>query len=173
MNLSKQIIARNKAYDAASPARKRVMLAEEVLRLIEIRTADPIYGTYMARDAAGISTMESAQPHIAMGNIRCKVCAKGAMFLAGVSFKNQLTIGELSMGFMGDVVSCNRTAHDKDDKLELVALFGEETLDQIESDFENGYYKGELQTADTQLARIMKNIIANRGRYKGIPTDAP
>ncbi len=169
--ISDLIIQRNANYDAATPEKKRVMLAEEVLRLIDTGVALPEYGTYCRlRNAAGYEFTESAQPYIAEGGIRCDVCAKGAIFLAGISFKNQFAIAELHSGRMGDMVRSNRCAA-PDDRLALVELFGQDVLDDMESDFECERFEGVYTSDRAQLIRIMTNIIENNGTYTGIRTE--
>ncbi len=173
MKLTKAIVARNEAYHKAPAAEKRVMLAKEVLRLMRIGTARPTYGHYCVKDwQPEIPDGANAQPYIARGGIRCDVCAKGALFLAGISFRNQLTVEDLNSNSMGSIVASNRDSG-MIDPLGIVRVFGEKILDQIESDFESERHKGYIQMSEDQLAIIMKAIIKNKGKYKRLDTEGP
>lgn len=179
----------NAAYKKASPAQRRVMIAKDVIKRIEMeqfivrRGAFTIITDEVAR--LNLDTRPSLQLLLHNPDYQdgiCKVCAVGGLFCSAVSFRNE----------------CNLAADGKidDDVTPLRQLkeFSEEQKQLIELAFEHGsgYYKINStypgrrvnNTKQTRAARdwrfnhfdldtesytvliaIMKNIIKHNGRF--------
>ncbi len=155
-----RIIARNKRYDDSSPAQKRVMIAKECKRLIEVGVIDATRGNYLTTRNMNSSTPKDARTAINQGLVECSVCAKGAIFIAACSIQNQLKVSEI--GGDSKMTCLINNGRSGIDRFGLVALFGPEATRNIEYYFENMSYG---HTSYDALLAIMDNIIENEGNF--------
>ncbi len=161
MVVTAAIKARNKRYQDAGKPGKRVMLAKEVLRLIKMGALKPTRSVYIEAETPDRLSEEQAQPYIASGRVTCQACAKGALFVAAISIRNQLKLGQLNdEGHMDGLINNDKDGHDT---FGLVTLFGENVVASIERWFE--YRRDVCSDPETMLEAIMKNIVKNKGRF--------
>lgn len=126
----------NAAFEKASPAKKRVMLAKDVVAAIDARRIRPLEGIYTneisndsdedrARHNDAVERCFPDQPAVmTLYGDDCMVCAKGALFVARLDRLNGIKLGDLP-------------AHDPSDHLR--EYFSQLQLDLVESAFECAY----------------------------------
>lgn len=112
----------------------RIAIAQDVISRINVLNVSHSYchfdsftTNYHYGDERSVKDFfEDVVPH-------CEVCAKGALFLAHVDFKNKLTIGSLVGNSFDDEEVCSP----------LLKYFSQEQLDLIEIAFEGDFVNGE------------------------------
>lgn len=179
-----RIAAKQRRFDAANAAQKRVMIARDVLELLETAAAfrkGVTRGIYVElkvapEDAKDPKQIQYAlyQPETYQG---CGVCALGACFVSAVRLGNKYTPSE-------EEFVCDRFAPDYGGQFwdHLEKYFAKEQMALIEAAFELGManyedwaseealeaaatFADEDEPAHVVLERIMKNIIKNRGTF--------
>lgn len=123
----------NAMFEKASPAKKRVMLAKDVLAAIEARRIEPssgVYTSYISRDSdharglhnENVRRYSPSQPAVmTLYGEDCQVCAKGALFVARLDRLNGLPLRDLDTA---------------DPSEHLTDYFSQLQLDLIEAAFE-------------------------------------
>lgn len=161
-----QIKKLNAAYQKATPAQRRVMIAKDALKQIETGQINPMSGTYINLWGDGhVEEGKPLQPVLLdeASAISCDCCAKGAMFISCVRLSNR---------YHG-----NPSGIDSDEINSLVN-WPKQNYDEIEAAFE-GFYGDKGQYSDwipkweqkyptdrERLPAILKNIIRNKGTFK-------
>lgn len=166
--IATSIYKANTVYDKASEAQRRVMIAEDALKQLKLGRFVATPGTYVdASDLALESRLEcSVQLNTLLHNptlkSSCNVCARGALLLSAVKFRNDCTIEEDGI-----------TSEDSNVR-EFAGQQGviESAFEQYDSEESNGngwadkfLTKKERIDADTRLELILKNIIRNKGTF--------
>lgn len=148
----------------------RVAIAKDVIAQVRRKKLTPITGNYVARETCGLFEIgEDLQSQVA--NINCRVCAKGAMFIAHVRrFDNHD-----AAGFYDDNDVCEPLLeYFQQDQLDLIEQFYERwALDEDGYPY-SGFRKGDEQLAferkyrsrTARLIGIMRNIVRNKGVFK-------
>ncbi len=188
----KKIIAKNVKFKKATAAERRVMIAKDVITALEQKTIRSVSGNWVKThdqlfkeetldkfwdgDAKIIETIEKTQISDAIKNVKCDVCALGALFVCGVRRFNKITFGKLSDEVFGGT-EAGEFEHEHLDYF-LKGYFSESQLSLIEIAFEKGMgayiatsnkenlamrmFKG---SPKIRMIGIMKNIIKNKGQF--------
>lgn len=183
---AEKIEATNKAFDAASPEQKRVMIAKDVIERVKTKRLRPVTGNFLRRDqlqAESGSFKDFLNKDILTNGDEsetCVVCAKGALFCSIIGRVNKMSVDEVR-GMDFSTHSFNDRGHNK-----LLEYFSPDQVDLIETAFEGGSF---LKIADwtdreksiaffnkvgvnkyskskERLIAICKNIIKNKGTFK-------
>lgn len=157
-------------FDKLSNAEKRVAICKDVLARIAASKIRPNSGSFWKYGPTDFDSYgDSMQKRVNDGE--CAVCAKGALFCSWVGNFNEVKIDafELVADELPDTDEMVRVVP------ELVEIFGQQMLDNIEAVFEKEtYYWSEDQHEnqnyidafdDFTLEDIMKYIIANGGDF--------
>lgn len=179
----KDVRKTNREFEAASPEKKRVMLARDVLRSldqerIKAQTGHYVNGFESDSDSSRAEFNEKLSSTgeadeipltIPMYGEDCTVCAKGALFVAKVDRLNGVTVG--------DFVSYA----DLDPSRFLLDYFSRRQLDLIEAAFERDRMSLDPYDSDAKAAiafgsgyvshaqrmrAIMENVIENNGEFR-------
>ena len=175
MSLEEMAAARaraNKKFDKLPAAQRRVKIAQDVLKLLDMRKVEASHCYFISDTEWKLpddSSMQAVLP--ALGN--CSVCAKGALLVASVELRNQVTLRDLRvMDWRGDPALAKA----------LGGAFTTKQLDTIEDAYEHNYdrdssgqrlaatvpYREQSyldESSDQRLRAIMANIIKNRGSF--------
>lgn len=164
--ISRSIAKANRSYCKAGEAQRRVMIAKDALQQLKMHKTVATPGTYVgARTLAAEARLDGAVQlqellHNPALKSSCNVCARGALLLSAVRYRNDCTIGPGGW-----------TSEDS-----LVKEFSRAQQELIESAFES-YDEGETwneeflsdaerRDPDKLLALILKNIVRNKGTFK-------
>lgn len=165
MNITAKIRKTNNEFKQANAAKKRMMIACDVLKSLRAGILDVTRGTYcMFYDHEDTETVED----YFMAEKQCTACAIGSMFLANVLRRKRASKVALTNDF---------ECHDR-----LERYFSRLQLGLIESAFEMQNMVSGMPTTpdidgaiefgqnypnnDQRLEAIMENIIANKGEFK-------
>lgn len=190
------IAKRNKAFEKATTLQKRVLIAKDVLARISFNQYKPKTSIWLRINPAHISSSEeqdSVQKMIVKEGIECKVCAMGGLAASCIGFNNSVTISEdFNTDNPHHYTTIDEELHlaellhgAKEDKFQLIAIFGKTEIEKIEMTFEmgRGYYRnnlsddplkqkcilfGEKYKNDNRerMIAIMNNIVKNKGVFK-------
>lgn len=175
--LVKKIEKSNKAFEAMSPAEKRVAIARDAIERIKLGNVNPNRG-YLLRNV--IHFIETSKDMKTIVNEEsCTVCAKGGLFVSYVGRVNNFNTCDLD-----DDSECKTSRPMK----KLLELFTREQLDGIEVAFEEQSYSWtitghrefinncrsyqlncKISSSYDAMLSICKNIIKNKGEF--VPTD--
>jgi hypothetical protein len=201
----KKIVKNNAKFKRATAAEKRVMIAKDVIAALEKKTIVSESGTWCTSrkplfnseeiktyfdyvvnqddvDVDVINNINDTEISRSIKNVKCNVCALGALFVCGVRRFNKITFGELGAFVDVQVNSGPVSGYFKQEHLEyfLKRYFSESQLALIEIAFEQGeggfipsvssqkellakdMFKG---NAKKRMIGIMKNIIKNNGQF--------
>ncbi len=171
---------KNKKFAKASKARKRVMIAKDVLAQLEAKRFVAKPGTFAALSVGkrdGVNA-ESEVCNITAGQ-KCNVCGIGALFVSAVEFADKLKIGELE--YKATVARSTTNFEEDDVFCYLRRFFDQEQICAIESAFEMGGgvtydYHGTqfFKTVNSEdyefspnerMRLIMENIVVHKGTF--------
>ena len=187
-----KIKASNKAFASATPAKKRVMIAEDVLKMLATKKFTACQGTYAHIDGPrsvvtekDIASDVDLRDIIRKPNVRCQVCALGITFLALVDREDKLPISELGFYQAGSAGVDGGNVKDY-----LEDLFTRDQQYLVESAFEiremgnSGTTRAarnivedaisfgrRFHHSETRLRGIMENITKHKGTF--VPSDMP
>lgn len=167
----------NRAYNKATPAQRRVLIAQDVLLRLkkgQIRVETGVFVEPLTE------TDNNNLQEVVHGGLRCSACVIGSLFLSAVAYRNQYNL------LHGDMVSSS-------DPLRKLKEFSPEQRRLIELAFERGEgyhqieYPGAAQSVEhtperalaakwayahdlefdssDRLIALMENIIRNKGRF--------
>lgn len=177
---------KNKKFNEASAAQKRVMIAEEVLWLLDtkkVAAGENVYFSPRGKKELFQGDTQDLQEFVSglpMGVQACCVCAVGAMFLALASLHGGLrvdtTTWEVSPGAgaeglfpMGPLIRMNGIGM----KRILESFFAHPELSGIENAFEHRFTFKPLGVLDPipeeRLCTVMQNVIDNEGYFRPPP----
>lgn len=175
---------RNQAFAKLSDARKRVVVAQDVLDQLRLRRFVAPTGIYLqpateeAKDQFDSYDEESSKKpvHELLEGVKCQVCGIGSLFVAAVDRANACTIEDMDHSYensnfmreyLGEFFS--------DEQLVLIETAfetelihsGGTGLNRFSPKVEAAIAFGEKSTsAEKRLKRIMENIISNKGTFK-------
>lgn len=190
LDFLKKIEESNEAFNKASKAVKRMIIAQDCidrikLDLIKAETGQVIYEYEIEEFAESIGYNEKTcdlKPLINNPSLTCEVCAKGGLFIAYVGRVNKFKLSKLN----GGENNSDDVQHKKlrqiftTRQLALIeyAFEGRQCLaydekgDDICFDYDektNAYrYKTRYNDKDERLIAICENIIYNKGTFKPI-----
>ena len=180
-NITKEIAKRNKLFEQASPAQKRVLIAKDVINLIKSGKITPMTGEWVYPSYKDESDDESFQKTFLKGNVEdCECCALGSMMLSCTLFKNKVKVNEVN----GGALDYPNLAHGhRKDVMGFRGVFPDDQCKLIEIAFECGYgyygpgndgqisdravkFGNKYRTERKRLLAIMNNIVKNKGTFK-------
>ena len=148
------IATSNEAFEAMTPAEKRVILAQDVLKWIaagRIRPEQDSY-IYVPRHPKYADVNELTFPELAEKAIECEVCAKGGLIYAAFVRKGR------------SMLDYRRGSTES----QITEFFSADQADAIEEYFEgwndSPFYENFRDPAD-RLTALMQNIIDNDGEF--------
>jgi hypothetical protein len=174
-NLVKRIQRSNKKFESATPAQKIVMVAQDVLALLDLNRIKATHGTYvqLPKGVEKVKAKEdgtcSMQDVFKMSELpACDVCGIGAALLSCTLRLNQVEVDQAYVR-AGTYFGYNSAdCGDKDDQISARAreVFPHRLLREMEQAFENGsfdYYQ--VKTPKARLRAIYQNLIDNKGCF--------
>lgn len=166
--IATSIYKANTAYDKATEAQRRVMIAEDALQQLKIGKYCATPGTYVnATDLANEAELEhDVQLNTLLHNpaltSSCDVCARGALLLSAVKFRNDCTIEA------GGLTSEDSFVREFNDQQNLIEhAFEDEPYKYADQTWAEEFLtKKERDDETKRLELILKNIIRNKGTFK-------
>ena len=186
---NRRVTRENKAFQALSPAEKRVYIARDVLAQIALKKLVPSIGMWLTSDKP-LYTEKDVAKDVELQDIlkrtkQCEGCAIGGMFMCAVQTANQLKLSNLEgvKIFKEDQEDSPFYAHlDTDIEYEdafkyLSKFFSHDQLEMIETAFEkdagachagddSATFVTEINDPSVRMELIMQNIIVNKGTFK-------
>lgn len=175
-NLDAFVDNTNKAFSKANKARKRVLIAKDVILRIALNNLWIKEGEFICKSLFLNNLNDNSLSFKKVLNtnsneIICKVCAKGALFCSVIGRINNMSIGDVR--FTGnDIENINHK--------QLLKYFSIEQLDMIETAFERisfihaileedrekckDFYDN-FSNSQERLIAICENIINNQGTF--------
>lgn len=175
---------RNQEFENASPERKRVMIAEDALNLLELEVLEANRGKWAVASKWSKDTECHTQVQSLLhkdSGFVCKVCAVGSLLMGVVRFKNKLTVSELldlnnSFGSLTGLSQDIREYFDfrQLSLIEYVYELGQgwttineiATLFSLETADKALEFANKANSSDERLRIILNNIIQNNGEFK-------
>ncbi len=171
-----QIVAQNKTFKRASNARKRVLIAKEVIKQIKDNRFLAKRGHFcVIRNIGNFSAEKDIQNLFISKQIEnCTVCALGGLMMATTILNNNEAVGDYKEDFerLGSKIGNEEYLPN-----ELNTIFSNKQLRLIESAFEmgTGWFGEESMDATNfgrdrddhqdRLLAIMTNIVNNKGTF--------
>lgn len=187
--MHREIARRNKAFAAASPEEKRVLIAKDVIAQINSGRFTATRGAWVRPfNASNRETIDLATEFGSDAPLRelvlsekvanCNCCALGAMFMSCTLYNNQTTAED----FERETHSLDEYVHAGDELSNgLNKFFGKVQLRLIEAYFEGGHgafdapfthndkirlWEEVYPSDKARLKAIMQNIVDNHGTFK-------
>lgn len=169
--IAKSIYESNTAYDKASEAKRRVMIAKDALEQLKIGRFWATPGTYVdaCKLAHEAKLDDSVQLNTLLHNSKlkssCDVCARGALLLSAVKFRNDCIISE-DGGTSED--SFVKEFAGQQNEIEAAFEDYDPTRDNEDGNpwCDKFLNKKERNSPTKRLELILKNIIRNNGTFK-------
>jgi len=175
----KKISKTNKKFLEASPAKKRVMAAKDLIKLLAGGFIKSSQGAYLVIGSS------NEEPLVVEHNTQlqdlfldpktfpdCTVCAIGGALLVCARLGDKMEVGETNGGHGVEL-----NGEDQEDigggwnrSKQAVEIFGGDRLARMESSFEHGSgtcdMLSDVSDSTLRLFGIYENIILNKGEYK-------
>ncbi len=174
---------RNKVFNRATLAEKRVLIAKDVLEQLKLKVIVAESGVYFkSRQIEDLTDFsfrrngEETQANyekglreaVLSGEVnRCRACAKGSLLLSCVLYRNQVKLGDAMDALDGRMPTAG-----------LNRIFTEAQLDLMEDVFEDNLCDDEkalypklakmarIGSDRRRLTAIMRNVIKNKGTFQ-------
>ncbi len=167
--IQKEIERRNALFQGKTPAEQRVLVARDVLMLMDQEKISAKGGVYVQND--NLRYEASRNPDQGMRELlftcgeTCEVCAKGALMVSMTLFNNQEKGSDYQHNFTDLGVALD--FQDGRIKNGLTDVFDTEQLDLMEEYFEltDEYSLLGLLRPTRRLELIMLNVIENHGTF--------
>lgn len=188
---NRQVTRENKAFQALSPAEKRVYIARDVLAQIASKKLVPTIGIWLSGKGRDLFTEKDLNKDPELQDIlkktkQCEGCAIGGMFMCAVQTADQLKLSKLEgvKNFKEDQEDNPGQYHYLDNDIDqrdafnyLKKFFSSNQLAMIETAFERGggaYHAHDgsadfvtsITGASERMKLIMQNIIVNKGTFR-------
>ena len=165
-----------KLKKGTTPARERVLIAKDIIKQLQAERLVGMSGIYV-RELKGKrgkeinyenelrATTENMDAQKLVRNVRCGVCAKGAIVIGMVDRFDQLKFSPGSI-VTDHLESIARSG----DRAYVTQLFHPSMLNRMEDAFEDDWKSAYGDDTD-RLDAIMRNIIAGKGEFdiKAVP----
>lgn len=172
-------------FEALPKNERKILVAQDVIAQLKSKQLIAFTGDYLDITKQKCSPDDSARDAIINEEIKCTVCARGALFISAVKFKNKLKVGDLFGEFTYTQPNYSSGRNTKF----LKTLFTENEQKQIETVFEGVEYvnndklsekllnyrhgliqkrkreKSKLSIDNYVLINICQNIIDNNGKF--------
>lgn len=172
--IATSIYKANTSYDKASPAQRRVMIAKDALQQLKIGKYCATPGTYLnacdLADEAELNGEVQLNTLLHNPNLQssCDVCARGALLLSAVRFRNECVIA--SDGGTSEDSFVKEFADQQEIIEEAFEGYSEYVLDKEDQKYGHWADKflneKERNDPTKRLELIFKNIIRNKGTFK-------
>lgn len=189
MRIAREIAKRNKAFAAASPAERRVLIATDVIAQIKAKKFEAKEGTWVtpvdAKTENVISNLAdefggdaSLRELMLAGKLKCDCCALGAMFMSCTLYNNRTTADDFEHEI--DYSFDDRIESGDGFKNQLHRVFSRTQMELIEATYEGNCgafrvggakadrvhdWQDKYPDAKNRLIAIMHNIIKNKGKF--------
>jgi hypothetical protein len=178
VTLAKRIAKRNSAFDKASPARKRIIIAKDVIKQLELKKLIAKTGVYFVpgnfkRVSAHLFDIDTELEGFKNKELQevikkntCTVCALGSMFACHIRINDNYKLSENNISKL----SGNNRHTPQDEMHELLKYFGHRQLALIEIAFEIsssiGRSSGEFDEDDEGDEMLISRALNFGVKYK-------
>lgn len=171
-----QSIARaNKIYQKAGAAQRRVLIAKDALQQLKVHKIKAMPGTYVNAynlvEEAELETEVQLNTllHNPMLKSSCKCCARGALLLSAVRYRNDCIVKP--DGYTSEDSYVKEFSVTQQDMIEAAfEKYADDDAGVAASEWSEKFLSyEERHDSDKRLALILKNIIRNKGTFK--PTE--
>jgi len=163
--------AKNALFRKANKARKRVMIARDVLLQLASHTFRPTKGTYVYAEFRTPKKGTEQVCDVLSSMTRCEVCGIGALFLGAIGVADNYTLADAG----GDSENYALVPGSIRIREYLEQWFSVETIKNVEVAFElwgwseegsAGAFARDVSGSTERLRLIMENIVANKGEFR-------
>lgn len=169
-----EIGRRNRVFGRAERAKKRILICEDVIRQIQANQLSATRGSYCnPKSKVNASGGADLRTQLLAGNVPvCRVCAIGALMVAGTLYVNTSTVNDLLYDFRdgqdSDFVTKQLRKYFSSTQLHLIECsFEMWGADSITMSYRTAYKFGKrFEKNEDRLIAIMNNIIENNGTFK-------
>lgn len=184
MKINNDFETARKKFNKANKARKRVMIAKDVLAQLDAKRFKAKQGYWVKPDNKGERFKHKSEQQEVCDLVsgKCQVCGIGALFVSAVTFADKLKVQELTGVSNRDLepaVTNDGVAFLSDSVFDYLSrFFDDDQLNKIETAFENGHghcfdveaesFWANLQDVpepELRMRLIMQNIISNKGYF--------
>lgn len=164
---------KNKRFQAATAAEKRVMVAKDVLQLLDAKKIRAEFDNTYVQFPAKLKSKETDVATVlemSMTKLNpCTVCGIGAAMVCDLLIKDKLQLGQF---WHGDDMTNNSVIYQTDSydmgEFKWSKMVGQtfppDLLRAIELAFESGYYDyHRVESANDRVRAVYQNIIKNKG----------
>jgi hypothetical protein len=191
IDVAAEVARRNRLFAKATPAGKRVLIAEDIIAQIKAKRFRPKAGVWV--NPVNEKNTENIELDIKFNGTApvrelflekkipaCECCALGALFMSCTLYNNQTTVNDFTKEVILDF---QETVEDGKFTNGLTGFFSRAQLKLIEIAFEGGYgafdtdrmsntkalrvvsWEEKLPDDQKRLVAIMNNIINNKGTF--------
>jgi len=143
-------------------AKKRILIAKDVLKLLDAKKISPKRGVYINLSDVKVTDEEIPLEKILKSKKSCQACALGSLLYAYVNRFNEVRAGDIAEPDLHiasrDYLSLN--PHQGDCTVVLSKYFYYHQLHLIE-----GCFEGRFGYKQQSLRSIMNNVIKNKGEF--------
>ena len=189
LDVAAEVARRNKLFAKASPAGKRVLIAEDIIAQVKAKRFKPRSGVWVQPVNAS-NTLDLELDHNFDGAVSvrelflekkipaCECCALGALFMSCTLYNNKTTVDDFTEEVIFDFEEKIDSGTFKNG---LTRFFSRSQLKLIEAAFECGFgafrvadkktmdrvakWEEKLPNDQKRLVAIMNNIIDNKGTF--------
>lgn len=192
--LQREIARRNKLFEKAGMAEKRVLIAQDVIAQLKAKRLKAEQGTWTDMSGSDVVRLDVdgsfQQTFLEHKGVQCQCCAVGSLFIGCALFANKISNGEIRDNWeLGEHLFAKRRFDNGFDK-----IFSRKQLGLIEIAFEGStnffddndwtgveaasasrkeqdaaydfYSRYSDASAKETLTAIMENIVENKGTFK-------
>lgn len=179
--VKQEIARRERLFQRASNAERRVLIAKDVLRMLREKKVRTTHRAFLnpCRSGVTLGTDGFQQQFLAGKFPKCSVCGIGSLMLSCILFNNEATYAEVyASGYMGGLAN---DIHRRTVPGGLHKYFSSDQLKLIENAFERGHGAFEYSSVPNKnraiafgnkhgsdiarLIAVMKNIIKHTGTF--------
>lgn len=158
MTLTQYVEKTNAAFEAASPAEKRVMIAKDVLKRLRSRNLVAESGDIISLNTIEFENGLDSFKDIINLQKGCQVCAKGALLCAYVGRVNKFSVSDTQK--WNTASKGENCVHKK-----LKKLFSMKQLDFIEAAFERSSFLGKISRKEIEQAFLFYDKYVTINKY--------
>lgn len=161
-----------KEFKRLSKSKRAVLVAKDVIKQIKAGVLRARH-TYCSINYGKLSLDTDVATALRKGEVKCQACARGALFLSTVKFKNVLQLGDISNHYFSYYPSDDTWSSDKH-TVYLSDEFSREQQALIETAYEGREYGklSDFKNIDEYNKQINKSLEFNKlilSKYKKLP----
>jgi hypothetical protein len=196
---NRQVARANKAFEALSPAEKRISIARDVIAQLATKRLVATSGLWLAgKDESNLFNENQVEKNLELQEVlaktkECTGCALGGMFMCAVKQADKLKLDELECVKEFKIEQKRKpecAELGRDGLIEMVdafrylrRFFSKSQLEMIETAFEQnagachaegtgaGDFAVNVKEPSDRMRLIMENVIVNKGRF--VPSKEP